>query len=227
MAITRLQNPSAATYSGASVTCSFGSAPTAGNLLIAYGSAVGALIAGASISGWTLAVSATKTATSSLAIWYKISDGSETNVTLNWTGATTLYLTIEEWSGITTPTLDKTAYTNDTGSGVTSRSSGTTSETSAAEELACAFVAQGDAVSSLSWTNSFVTGASNTGHYPASKVLSSTGAQETTASWTTSRRAGGCIATFMAGSSPSGQPMQQRGSLIPGMRSWQPSRIGG
>ena len=176
------------------------STPTAGNFLIAIGRGIEGTISNASISGYTLATSAICGTNGAVGIWYKIADGTEESATLVWTSATSsIGLSIEEWTPFNAAPLDKTAFTNNTG-GTTSRSSGTTDSTTVDDELCIATIGWGGDVSGLAWTNSYATEYSylTTGYRYAysSLVVSSTGAQETTASWTTSRVNGCCIATF-------------------------------
>jgi hypothetical protein len=185
----------------ASATVTFDSTPTLGNLLLAWGMCADQLIANASISGWTLAISAQKGSTSSIGLWYKVAAAGEAaGVTLNWTGATGTKVAIEEWSGVSV--LDRTAKTDTTGGSVTSRSSGTTAATRAAVELCVVGVGLGNTVTSPAWSNSFtpefalpVGGIVLCG---GSRVVSARGTYESTLSWTTARVAGGLIATFRA-----------------------------
>ena len=182
----------------ASVTRSWTSTPTQGNLLIAIGRGT-TVITNASISGWTLAKSILSGTTTSIGIWYKIAGASEGDVTLDWVSSTATYLQILEVSGLASAVLDKTAGTANTG-GVTSKSTGTTATTTANEEFCIAAVSMGDVVSSLSWSNSFNNlDTLQTLHFVSYLFQSAAAAQETTASWTTSRIAGACIATFKAG----------------------------
>lgn len=199
-----ISNVQAAKYGSAasnSVTVSWTSTPTAGNLLVARAIGVSATAAGA-ITGWTRVVSAQYGSTAGhVAIFFKIAGASEGNVTVTFTGATTTRLVIEEWSNSAGwAGSDVSANVNNTGSSVTSRSSGTTGTTAQADELAVAVWGAGGAVTSISFTNSFTSSFQQpTGSltfWGAHKVLSATGTVETTASWTTARLCGGCVATF-------------------------------
>ncbi len=179
------------------VTVTWNSTPAVGNLLIAIARGYQGTIASASISGYTLAESAVCGSSGAVGIFYKIAGVGETGATLVWTGATaSVYLAIEEWSPFASAPLDKINHTNNTG-GTTSRSSGTTPATTVNDELCIAAIGWGGAVTGLSWTNSFASEYASLSLYAyASLVISSTGTQETTASWTTSRVNGCCIATF-------------------------------
>lgn len=195
--ITRVQAAKGSQENDASVTISWNTTPTQGNLLIAVGRGT-TTIGNASISGWTLASSALiTTGASTVGIWYKVAGASEGNVTLDWTGSTTTGFAIMEWSAGAT-ILDQISKTDDTGGTVTSRSSGTTPTTTVDDELVIAGVGTGASTTAQSWSNSFVDEYSpdTVTFYIGSLVVSSTGTYETTMSWTTARRAGGCIATF-------------------------------
>jgi hypothetical protein len=184
------------------VTSSFTNTPTQGNLLVCY--AQGSTVIGnASLAnGWTFVNSALRGATATISLWYKIAGAAESkDITVTWTSSASTTVKGFEYSGFTVPVLDKTAKTDTTGSTVTSRSSGTTASISVAVELCVAAVNMGNTVSSESWSNSFATRWRDTAtplHVVSDLVTSSTGAYETTLSWTTARLAGGLIATFMS-----------------------------
>lgn len=181
------------------LTKTFTNTPGNGNLLVAVAKGNNA-DSNASISGWTKAVGVQSTSSNYMAIFYKVAGASETkDVTLAWTGSTNTALIIQEWSGLVSPVLDKTASTATTGSGVTSRSSGTTATTTGTYEVLIAAFDHGAAGTSRSYTNSFTEdydAAASEVVQLASRSVAATGAYETTQSWTTSRVAGGCIATF-------------------------------
>jgi hypothetical protein len=182
-----------------SLTVSYTNTPTEGNLLVAVArsSNSGATIDKAAISGWTLAISASVGTNIDAGIWYKVAGASESkDVSLTWTDATAISMIIEEWSNTTI--LDKTAKTDNSGA-VSSKSSGTTASTTADNELCIAAFGIGNTTTNQSLSNSFNLELLYPGTLTlamASKVVSSTGAQETTLSWTTARVAGGMIATF-------------------------------
>jgi hypothetical protein len=185
--------------SGPAVDRTFGATPTQGNLLIVVGQGTNAIgNASLSGSGWSLANSVLQGTTSTLAMWYKIAGAGEpTTITLTWTSSTSTHIAISEWNNIDPAPLDKTAGTATTGAGVTSRSSGTTATTTVATELAYAAFGMGNTVSAESYSNSFTEDFNQASFlFGATKVVTSTGAVETTESWTTSRVAGGIVATF-------------------------------
>jgi hypothetical protein len=203
MAASKVQGSFNRSASAATVTTPFTNTPTEGNLLIAWAKAAGVADILA-ISGWTKAISVQYGTSSGFGcIFLKIAGAGESkDVVLVATGSSNVALTIEEWTGLPSAVVDKTASTANSG-GVTSKSSGTTAATTADEELAIAICALGNTITSPSWSNSFTDEVQNgTGDISligASKILSSTGTQETTASWTTSRVAGAAIVTFKAG----------------------------
>jgi len=185
-------------YAGSSVSKDYTDTPTEGNLLVAVGFGT-TVVANASIDGWTKATDALMGATASLAIFYKVAGAGESKtVTLVWTSSTSTKICIEEWSGFIAPVLDKTAFTNNTGAG-TSRTSGTTAETTHLYEILIAGFGHGNTISDRSYSNSFTEdydiGSSNIWQV-ASRTVSAKAAYETTQSWTTSRVSGACIATF-------------------------------
>jgi hypothetical protein len=206
MAIARVQDRVYKTENAEATTVTYGSTPTEGNLLVAISRGTDSPVANASIAGWTLAVGvAVISGSTGLGLWYKVAGASEPDdVVITWTGATNIQITILEYGGfVGTPILDKTESVADTGSIVTSRSSGTTAETSLADELCLASFGMGDVVTDCSLTNSFVTVdplwslSASQNYFAGSRVVSSTGAYETTISWTTARKTGGLVATFM------------------------------
>lgn len=205
--ISNVQAPKYGTAASNSVTVSWTSTPTSGNLLVARAVGVAATDGGA-ISGWTSVDYARYGSTTGYtSIFVKVAGGSEGSVQVTYTSATTTRLVIEEWSNSdgwdATPTDQ---YTHDDSTSGTSKSTGTTGATTIADTLAVAVIGWGGAVTGISWSNSFTADFEQpTGSLTfagAHKILSSTGTQETTASWTTTRLAGAAIATFK-GNAPS------------------------
>ena len=204
----RVQGPRAGFIIGADVaTAFFQNQPTKGNLLIAhvYSNGGSSTSGDASISGWTLANQVQHAAVGAfLWLFYKYAEenesGTVTAVVAN-TGAGSINMAIEEWSQV--GNLDQVASTPTTGSGVTSRSSGTTPTTTYPKEILFASFATGAAISSGSQTfsNGFTLDAdfgSSNFYFLATKVVTVVGTYESTMSWTTSRNAGGMITTFQA-----------------------------
>lgn len=203
MAIAQVQKKSGRA-SAASVAVTFDSATTSGNLLVAV-AARGGGSANVAISGWTSATGDTYGGGTAqeCRILYKIADGTETTVTATATSAVNMSLGIMEYSGLTATPLDQVANEgSNSATAVTSRATGTTSTLSQAAELVIAAVGTGNDITGLSWSASFATQIDVTGGpadiHGADLVVSATTAIATTASWTTGRIAGGCIATFKA-----------------------------
>lgn len=220
----KVQGPPTIGNGTTSATSTFTSAPTQNNLEIAWlgCSSSTAGISSAGISGFSLASSASMGTTNGFtSIWYKVAgSGESTGVTATITGGSGCNLIIEEWANIAASSpLDKTASTNDTGSGVTSRSSGTTPTTTVASELVITGVGTLSSTTNRSWSNSFNFEYQNDAYYvvyAGSKAVSLTGAYESTLSWTTSRRASGAIATFKGSSGSSQQLYYASQSSDPG-----------
>lgn len=155
-------------------------------------------------AGWTQVNNAVDN--SGTYMYWKVSAGTETSVTVNLTGGASCNLALAEVSGVTT--LDKTAAA--TGQGTTTIGTGTTAATTAANELimALAGIAPGGAAPPTvsSWNNSFVSQESGTntgvgigiGIDMATKIVSATGAQTATATLTGTAGShnSGIIATF-------------------------------
>lgn len=199
--------------SDTNISVTLDSAPTSGNLLLAYLTVDKSSGAITVPTGFTLILDQVNTDCSQ-AMAYKISDGSETTITWNFATSRTLkqcqYL---EYSGL--DTLDVYAEANSGTSNVTSQTSGTTGTTAQSSAHAFALFSsdsKGNTDSGIAYTNSFTstytdpgsipTGCS--GLYSAEKVLSSTGTQETTFSTTgAGDQMIGAIAVFyQAGGAP-------------------------
>ena len=187
-----------ATSGAAEVTAVLGSTPTEGNLLTAVVYAVGIAIENMSIAGFSLAVSTEYSSVpKDIGLWYKVAGAAEsTSVVATGTGSSNIEIIVQEWAGVNA--LDQIANSDNTGA-VTEKTSGTTASTSSNDELLLAAWGLG-AVSggSESYTNSFtvVRATTNAALFVAKRIVSSTGAYESTFSWDTSRIAGGLIATF-------------------------------
>lgn len=203
MAISRLTGQDATGTSGTtSVSATYVSTPTAGNLLIAalYDNA-GTL--GATITGWSLANSVQSSTSPESYVFYKVANGTEsTTVTANSAGSTIMDLGIYEYTGFTgIPTLDKTAFGSGN-LGVTSVNTGTTATTTAVNELLFVEGATPGVVATApSWSNSFVLISTISGTLSAlftgQLIVAATGAYTSTVSFTgASNFPNAIIATF-------------------------------
>ena len=206
--ITQVQKTTAASVGKvASITATYGAAPTQDNLLVLVhhyrGTGTVTLPA-----GWTEAVALVDSG-STITIGYKIAGAAEgTGVTVSVSFNDNQTLTIFEYSGIDTVSpLDQTA-SNPCSTATTSCSTGTTATTVLADELVIAGIGLNGTSGGWAntWTNAFTQqstvqssggGAnSQSAHSTADLIVSATGTFETTEGWTTSRSAQGAIATF-------------------------------
>jgi len=197
-ATTYTHKQSANTYTGSSstsITATFPTATTSGNLLVAYVNSGGTTGGGSTMTGWTQAVASTNSGSGF--IYYKIADGTETTVTYSQTTSRVLTIGIVEYTGFTgTPTLDVTD-SNSTGSPTTSLSTTATTGPTNTVQPALALAFAGGTSNLAQWvsaTNSYIPdfttgGISGGGNYMHSvvKELTALAANDTTITWTTSR----------------------------------------
>ena len=141
----------------------------------------------------------------SSAMAYKIADGGETAITWSYAASEESSIWVGEYAGLASSNVfDVAAEADSADVTVTSQTTGTTAATAQANELAVAMfgIDSGTNATGRSWTNSFTevsflgTGSSTAGLGVATKILSSTGTQTTTASWSLTDQACGIIATF-------------------------------
>jgi len=206
--ITKENSNSGESNGGSSVNMTLSPAPDEGDLLVA------AIEAGGTItipSGWTEAVTEDDRNT----IAYKIAGASDTGPwqyslpspnQSAWVIAQ--YSSSSGWPSNPVDVTDSSASAGEWNPDVTSKTSGTTGTTSSSDSLAFAAwrLRGGTAVSSKSWTNSFSLIDSNIAAsgqaysleaVAADKILSSTGTQNTTFSWSGARSGlSGTIAVF-------------------------------
>ncbi len=201
-----------------SITATYGTAPTQGNLLVLVHHYRNPNIVTVP-AGWMKAVVLVGPQTATLTIAYKIAELAEGNgVTVSVGHDARQTLTIFEYSGIDTASpLDQTAF-NPCISATTSCSTGTTATTVQTDELVIAGIATNGASGGFgnTWTNGFTqqSTVASTGGGPvqqsnsstADLIVSATGTFETTESWVTSRKAQGVIATFKAFVGPAPTP---------------------
>lgn len=205
MAITLVQSAGRAVATGDNTVGSGQgwNTPTTGNVLIAFSTAD---VTHGIPTGWTLAASAVDWAACYL--FYKVSDGTETSVTIS-PGAHRSILNVYEYSGLDNVTLVDVATSNNRGSSGLSVSTGTTATSSVADALVFAGVgsyASTAETSVSSWTNDFtelddthirISGGNISA--TASRIVSATGTFETTATFNNSvTNPSGCIAVFAA-----------------------------
>ena len=180
-------------------------APTEGDLLVAR---VGTTATGRtfSMSGWTPGPKNDRAQ-----IFYKVAGAGEgATITTNLSGsATTLRLLVDEWSHIDTVTPLDTSVSTEKGSALTSLSTGVTATTSVADSVTLTMhMLNGNAGGGVTFTNGFRTDQASGPVIAGSKVLTASGTQETTASWTTARAANAIIVVFRGASGGGGPPPQ-------------------
>lgn len=195
-----------------SMDVTWGSATTAGNLLVAVVSASRAGLSGVPTitppAGWTEAVTQACDSVSGVdrrtSIYYKANAASESGAK-TWTctthtGVASLGVVMAEFSGIATSSpLDQSTGTADTSTTATTCSTGTTGSTTQADELAVAAYQGGSTLGSPS--NSFAIQDQTAGANfiaLATKTLSATGTVTTSATYSTGSSNAGCVATFKA-----------------------------
>ncbi len=201
------QDDSASIRSNTSITATFATAPTEDNLLVAVLST--RATSATNPSGWTTAIDVVNSPNNDLLrIAYKVAGASESaTVTFTLSAADQSALGIFEVSGTATSSpLDQTASTGRT-LNTTSVSSGTTSTTTQADEILFVGYYMRELITSPSLDNSFTlvhheatTGGQDITVVDGHRIVSATGAYESTASWTTNVTAMGAIATFKAAS---------------------------
>lgn len=184
----------------ATVSATFSTTPTQGNLLVAAVTAnVG--VGSITITGWTTGKSIAVGLAGGLIVFYKVAGiGESTTVTANGTLATFMDIQIFEYDGIDNASpLDVTGSTADDTTSVTSRSSGASGTLTQANELVFAAVAQAGANGGgASWTNSYTARITTTHLISADLNTTVTTTTNSTGSWTTGQRAAGVILTFFA-----------------------------
>ncbi|MGH2755528.1 MAG: hypothetical protein ACRDLB_14010, partial [Actinomycetota bacterium] len=199
--ITQVQKDQSAT-TGTSVTATLDSTPTQGNKLIAICGATGLTLAeqNGPGAGWTkVAEGAGPSGWPSVEMWERVAGASQSKtVTCTSTVTGTVRISTFEYSGL--GDFDKSA-TSSTAS-ATSQSTGTTPTTSVADELLLASIQPSGTIGTWgAWTNGFTQQTDNSQQSTAHRIVASTGAYSTTASWTTARSAVGIIGTWKAASS--------------------------
>lgn len=203
MAISRITSQDAtAIASTSTVTANYPAQPTQWNLLIA---AVVASTSAAltSIPGFTAGSARNFVGvTNTVSIWWKIAGANEpTAVVANGTDATVMHLQIFEYQGNNSSApFDRNTSGTDGGTAITSVNTGNTATTTQADEMA--FTATGTNNSHggfVSFSNSYLALISSTNRLmTGNKILTATGVETVTSTWTTARRAGACLVTFKA-----------------------------
>src|SRR3990167_265755 len=188
------------------VSGTFTSTPGENNLAVIGLASIGGTVDG-TVIGYNSAVLGTfgVAGLHRISLWYKVAGvGESAVVTAIGTAASgtanRMDIHMFEVSGnVTTSPLDVVGNQADPGSTVSSLSTGTTAVTSQANEISFGLIGLGGlSGGGTAWTNSFGGGFDTARCLSAYVVETATGIKESTASWTTARRAGGVIATFKA-----------------------------
>jgi hypothetical protein len=206
--ISRVQSKTAG-RNGSTISATWTSATTTGNLLVAiisFRGGSGVTVTPPAGIGWVAAVRANNSTTVSTAIYYKVNANSQSGAsTWGLSSSQRATLTLIEYAGAaTSAVLDMSATT--TGTGVTGNS-GTTPTTTQADEVAVAgisannagrtFSAQSNAFTEVSEINSGG-GATGVATVFEEKIISATGTQNVSATISSSSAWAGVIATFKA-----------------------------
>lgn len=182
-----------------SVAGTLSTTPIQGNMILAAVTAdVGAGVT--AISGYTSIGNVPLGLAGGLELFYKVATAAESGtITATATLATFMDLHVYEYSGLDNSAPLLTFGTvADSGSGVTSRSSGTSAI--AANAPALTFVATAQALTNgagAAWTNGMNTGITTTHLITGDLPIFTSVAQNSTASWNTSQRSAGMIALFL------------------------------
>lgn len=208
MPISLVQQKTGSNTTGASLTVTFDSAVTAGNLLLAWAATNDPAIT----ADWTEAIkSDNATDGDTCGLYFKTADGSETGMQMT-TAGNTKHMHIREYSGIAASPLDKTA-SSATSAAVTTKDAGATGTLSQADELIAAVAAiraDTSAESVDSPMSLLGTGDGTFSAIFAGAIVSNASSVTPTFNWTTAGTAWGCCATFKA--APSGIGPIFRGS---------------
>jgi hypothetical protein len=114
-AVAKRQDVASVIVAGATAAASFTEAPLPGSLLLAFVSATVGLGSFVAPTGWNLvpAVPTVSGGTRRPGLYWRVADGTETNVSFTGTGSTYTSIHLQEWSGwASTPNLDTSFGTN-------------------------------------------------------------------------------------------------------------------
>jgi hypothetical protein len=205
MAIARLSGQDAkGTSTTTSVSATYASTATSGNVLIAtvYSNTTTGT---QSITGWTLVQEKLATTARCISVFTKVSDGTETTITANATGASVMRIHIYEYSGLTTTTNG--VNTSDSGgASVTSLLSGSITTTNANDLIFCVFGFNGNTPGAASFDSGFTKLQEDTAirMVDGQLIPLATGTYSTTYTWSTSTIAGSIIVAFIGSSTSTG-----------------------
>jgi hypothetical protein len=193
----RVQNTSNTSLT-TSVAATFSTQPIQGNVLLAVATS-SIPVANLDMPGWVLVDNVSLGVSGGMSIFYKVAGFSEPNSgTATGILATFMDLHIYEYSGIdTTNPINSVVKVSDSGSGVTNKSSGTTTVAVNAPVLTFTAVAQTlSNGGSSSWTNNMNPGVTSTHLITADLPIFTSESQSASASWNNSQRAAGMLVTL-------------------------------
>ena len=173
-------------YTETSLTVSYGTPPTPGNLLVAF-TRFGNSRVPTMPAGWDVALDLETGP--SVAAFYKVAEAGEPSaVTLSTSGNPALIsMTLLEYSGLGAAqgdVLDRVAFTPN-GAATTEVTVGLTEPTTESDELALAFIALGASRTfENTWTNGFTQQTDASSSTVAQRIAASTDTYETTETWT-------------------------------------------
>jgi hypothetical protein len=171
--------------------------------LIATAFAGGIGLGNAAISGWTAAITSIFiSAADEVDIFYKVAVGTESAVVCTCSGASSMVLAIHEFStqlSAASVVLDQTNQ-NNSGSLGTSLQTGSITPTKTNQLVIALMGFPTGGTSAWSWDSGITAMSSNANLLDGFLVDLNSNAINPTASWTGLSTAGGCIASFFAGS---------------------------
>jgi len=181
----------------AEVTVVLDSTPIEGNLLTASVYASGTADEDMSVAGFAKVISSEySTVPKDVVLYWKVAGAAEsTSVVATATGSDNSDMIVQEWAGVNA--VDQSVANPNVG-GVTEMLSGEITTTVNDELLIAVWGLGASSGEGESFTNSFsqVAMAGNTVFYAATRIVAATGTYSSTFSWTTTRIAGGLIASF-------------------------------
>lgn len=205
MAIARVQAAAGNTPNTAAVTATLGATATANNLLVAFHSNRGVETPGTPL-GWTQ--TATVDGDNTATMFHKVSDGTETGITVSLLLAAEQTVSLIEYSGTATTSPLDGAVTNASNAFASSFATANLTTTNANDVLVAGLGLSGTPDGTISWDSSFVAvtqqqssgGASSnaSAQGTAERIVAATATYSTTASWTTGRRKTTILAAFKA-----------------------------
>lgn len=187
-----------------SVTTTYGTTATTGNLLVATVFSGGIGLGSTTISGWTSAVSVSfLSAADECTILYKIAAGTESAVAANCSGASSMVLAIHEFS--TGPLQSVQTQVDQTNSNsnagvVTTLTVGSITPTKPQELVVALMGFPTGGTSAWAWDNGVTKMSSNANLVDGFLVDQDITARNPASTWTGLSTAGGCIVSFFSGS---------------------------